>query len=53
MQVVFNNVIGTSLLLLSVEALEDVAACFNLSLLSCGQQQTQILLKENGTLIQS
>ena len=50
MQVVLNKVIGNSLLLLSVEALEDVTACFNLSL-SCGQHQTQILLKENGKLI--
>ena len=51
MQVVLNIMIGNSPLLLSVEALEDVAACFNLSLLLCGQQQTQILLKENGKLI--
>ena len=53
MQVVFNKVIGNSLLLLSVEAFEDVTACFDLFLLLCGQQQTQILLKENGKLIQS
>ena len=35
MQVVFNKVIRNSLPLLSVEVLEDVAACFNLSLLPC------------------